>query len=154
MLVGEQWSLAAVKCRQALTSIGLRGSAQHWSLIFPHLDLLSDCGLLAHHAHQLVDHLLAVYPHGRDLPLDLLSLADRLLLEVGGDLTFHLLLRLANNGVLGRGILDQRWVGGFQLLLQLPNFPLQVLQSADSSEDTRKEQIGKIENSVRYNVIL
>ena len=78
------------------------------ALIFPHLDLLSDCGLLAHHAHQLVDHLLAVYPHGRDLPLDLLSLADRLLLEVGGDLTFHLLLRLANNGVLGRGILDQR----------------------------------------------
>ena len=79
--------------------------------MFALLDLLSDCGLLADHAQEVVDHLLAVYPQGRDLPLDLLRLANRLLLEVGGDQTFQLMMRLATTGVLARGTLDQRSVG-------------------------------------------
>ena len=76
--------------------------------MFSLLELLSDCGLLTGHAQEVVDHLLAVYPHGRDLPLDLLRLANRLLLEVGGDQTFQLVMRLATSGVLGRGTLDQQ----------------------------------------------
>ena len=76
--------------------------------MFALLELLSDCGLLTGHAQEVVDHLLAVYPHGRDLPLDLLKLANRLLLEVGGDQTYQLVLRLATTGVLGKGTLDQQ----------------------------------------------
>ena len=74
--------------------------------IFALLDLLADCGLLAGQA--VVDHLPAVYPRGRDLPLDLLRLANRLLREVGGDQTYELVMRLATTGVLGRGTLDQQ----------------------------------------------
>ena len=76
--------------------------------IFAVVDLLSDCGLLADQAQAVVDHLPAVYPQGRDLPLDLLQLANRLLLEVGGDQTYQLVMRLATTGVLGRGTLDQQ----------------------------------------------
>ena len=76
--------------------------------IFALLDLLADCGLLADQAQAVVDHLPAVYPRGRDLPLDLLRLANRLLWEVGGDQTYELVMRLATTGVLGRGMLDQQ----------------------------------------------